>query len=221
MNDVVLIKIKEEVLSENKEMANTLRIRLAEQGVHLVNVMASPGAGKTSFIIQTLNHFSGRLSMAVVEGDVDSTVDAEKVLEAGFQAVQIQTGGSCHLSAAMVDRALEGLDPDALDLIFVENIGNLICPAGHDTGAHLNLVISSLPEGDDKPLKYPGIFRGIDAVILNKTDTHPVFSFDEEAFRRRVSRLNAEAPVFPVSCTTGEGFPAWHDWLEDRLALRV
>jgi hydrogenase nickel incorporation protein HypB len=220
VNDVVLIKIKEEILSENKEMATTLRARLTDQGVRLVNVMASPGAGKTSFILQTLHHFSGRLSMAVVEGDVDSTVDAEKILTAGFQAVQIQTGGSCHLSAAMVDRALEDLDLEGLDLVFVENIGNLICPASHDTGAHLNLVLSSLPEGDDKPLKYPGIFRGVDAVILNKVDTHPVFSFDEAAFTQRVARLNAQAPVFPVSCTTGEGFSAWHEWLEDRLGPR-
>lgn len=219
MSDVTLIRIKEEILSDNREMAATLRQHLSGNGVRMVNVMSSPGAGKTSFLLRTLSHFSDRARMTVIEGDVDSTVDAEKILEAGFDAVQIQTGGSCHLSAAMVERALAGLDLAALDLVFVENIGNLICPAGHDTGAHLNVVLSSLPEGDDKPLKYPGIFRKADVVVLNKIDAHSVFTFDPDAFQRRVWRLNPEAPVFPISCTTGEGLTDWTAWLEGRLGI--
>jgi len=219
VSDVVLIRIKEEVLSDNRELAASVRDRLTARSVKMVNVMASPGAGKTSFIVRLLQHFSGRLNMAVIEGDVDSTVDAETILAAGFEAVQLQTGGSCHLNAAMVERALQDLDLETLDLILVENIGNLICPAGHDTGAHLNLVLSSLPEGDDKPLKYPGIFRGVDAVVVNKTDAHSVFTFDVEAFKRRVGRLNQEAPVFPVSCVTGEGLADCFEWLAVRSSF--
>lgn len=216
MSDVTLINIKEEILAENKELAQQLRADLRARGVFLVNLMSSPGAGKTSLILKTLEHLRASLRMAVIEGDVDSAVDAERVAREGFPAVQINTGGSCHLSAAMVAKGLERLPLDALDLLFLENIGNLICPAGSDTGAHLSVALVSVPEGDDKPLKYPLIFRTSHAFLVNKTDVKDHFDFQTGAFRERVRRLNPEAPVFEVSCKTGEGIGAWCEWLRER-----
>jgi len=216
MSDVTLINIKEEILAENKELAQQLRADLRARGVFLVNLMSSPGAGKTSLILKTLEHLRAAFRMAVIEGDVDSAVDAERVAREGFPAVQINTGGSCHLSAAMVAKGLERLPLDALDLLFLENIGNLICPAGSDTGAHLSVALVSVPEGDDKPLKYPLIFRTSHAFLVNKTDVKDRFDFQTGAFRERVRRLNPEAPVFEVSCKTGEGIGAWCEWLRER-----
>ncbi len=167
--DVTLINIKEEILAENKGLAEVLRKRLREQGVFLVNLMSSPGSGKTSLIVRSLAELKARYRMAVIEGDVDSAVDAEPVAQEGFRAVQIKTGGSCHLNAAMVEKGLGALALDSLDA-FSGNIGNLICPAGSDTGAHLNVAMLSVPEGDDKPLKYPLIFRTADVFLVNKTD---------------------------------------------------
>jgi hydrogenase nickel incorporation protein HypB len=217
MSDIALINIKEEILAENKELAQQLRTDLRERGVFLVNLMSSPGSGKTSLILKTLEHFRATFRMAVIEGDVDSAVDAERVAREGFPAVQIRTGGSCHLSAAMVEKALQRLSLDTLDLLFLENIGNLICPAGSDTGAHVSVALVSVPEGDDKPLKYPLIFRTSQAFLVNKTDVKGHFDFDTEAFRERVRRLNPEAPVFEVSCKTGEGIGEWCDWLRQRV----
>jgi hydrogenase nickel incorporation protein HypB len=217
MSDIALINIKEEILAENKELAQQLRTDLRERGVFLVNLMSSPGSGKTSLILKTLEHFRATFRMAVIEGDVDSAVDAERVAREGFPAVQIRTGGSCHLSAAMVEKALQRLSLDTLDLLFLENIGNLICPAGSDTGAHVSVALVSVPEGDDKPLKYPLIFRTSQAFLVNKTDVKGHFDFDAEAFRERVRRLNPEAPVFEVSCKTGEGIGEWCDWLRQRV----
>lgn len=218
MSDVTLINIKEEILAENRELAQELRARLKDEGVFLVNLMSSPGSGKTSLILRTLAHLSPRFRMAVIEGDVDSAVDAERVAEKGFQAIQIKTGGSCHLSAAMVEKGLEALPLHSLDLVFLENIGNLICPAGSDTGANLNVALSSIPEGDDKPLKYPLIFRTSDIFLVNKIDAADHFDFQMDAFRRRVGRLSPGKPIFPVSCKTGEGITAWCDWLVERVA---
>jgi len=217
MTDVKLIKIKEEILSENKALAQELRAALRRRGVFLVNLMSSPGSGKTSLILRTLERLESRFRMAVIEGDVDSAVDAERVMEAGFHAVQIQTGGSCHLSAAMVEKGLERVPLEAVDLLFLENIGNLICPAGSDTGAHLNVALLSVPEGDDKPLKYPLIFRKADVFVVNKTDVMGFFDFDLGTFRDRVHRLNPQAPVLPVSCKTGEGIGEWSDWLRQKV----
>jgi len=217
MTGVKLIKIKEEILSENKALAQELRSTLRRRGVFLMNLMSSPGSGKTSLILRTLERLQPRFRMAVIEGDVDSAVDAERVVKAGFHAVQIQTGGSCHLSAAMVEKGLERVPLDTVDLLFLENIGNLICPAGSDTGAHLNVALLSVPEGDDKPLKYPLIFRKADVFVVNKTDVLGFFDFDLETFRDRVLRLNPEAPLFPVSCKTGEGIGEWSDWLRQRV----
>ena len=218
MSDVTLINIKEEILAENKELANELRGRLKGCGVFLLNLMSSPGSGKTSLILRTLEHLRGEFRMAVIEGDVDSAVDAERVAREGFQAIQIRTGGSCHLSAAMVEKGLEALPLESLDLLFLENIGNLICPAGSDTGANLNVALLSIPEGDDKPLKYPLIFRTSDAFLVNKTDVVDHFDFEMAAFRRRVKRLNPDAPVFEISCKTGVGIDSWCQWLTERIA---
>jgi hydrogenase nickel incorporation protein HypB len=217
MSDVTLINIKEEILAENRGLADKLRRRLKERGVVLVNLMSSPGSGKTSLIVKSLRELGSRYRMAVIEGDVDSAVDAERVAREGVQAIQIKTGGSCHLSAAMVDKGLGALSLDSLDLLFLENIGNLICPAGSDTGANLDVALVSIPEGDDKPLKYPLIFRTAHVFVVNKTDVREHFDFDVEVFRARVRRLNPEAPVFEVSCKTGEGIDLWCDWLRERV----
>lgn len=216
-SDITLINIKEEILAENKELAHQLRADLRERGVFLLNLMSSPGSGKTSLILRTLEHLRTTFRMAVIEGDVDSAVDAERVAQAGFPAVQIKTGGSCHLNAAMVEKGLERLPLDTLDLLFLENIGNLICPAGSDTGAHLDAALVSVPEGDDKPLKYPLIFRTSHVFLVNKTDVKDHFDFEMEAFRERVRRLNPDAPVFEVSCTTGDGIGDWSRWLQERI----
>jgi hydrogenase nickel incorporation protein HypB len=218
MSDVTLINIKEAILAENRELAHELRADLRDRRVFLMNLMSSPGSGKTSLILRTLENLRQDFRMAVIEGDVDSAVDAERVAREGFPAVQIKTGGSCHLSAAMVEKGLGALSLEAFDLLFLENIGNLICPAGSDTGAHLNVALVSIPEGDDKPLKYPLIFRTSDVFIVNKTDVRDHFDFDMGAFRERVRRLNPQAPVFEVSCKTGEGIESWCRWLKERIA---
>jgi hydrogenase nickel incorporation protein HypB len=217
MSDVTLINIKEEILAENKDLADALRKRLTARGVFLLNLMSSPGAGKTSLILSTIRHLRSAFRIAVIEGDVDSAVDAERVAQDGTQAIQLKTGGSCHLSAAMVDKGLNALPLDSLDLILLENIGNLICPAGSDTGANLNVAMLSVPEGDDKPLKYPKIFQTSDAFVVNKIDVLEHFDFQVEAFGRRMNRLNPRAPVFEVSCRTGEGIDVWCEWLKGKV----
>jgi hydrogenase nickel incorporation protein HypB len=217
MSDITLIKIKEEILSENRELAAKLRAGLDEKGVFLVNFMSSPGSGKTSLIVRTVQELGTDYGMAVIEGDVDSAVDAERVAQEGVLAVQIQTGGSCHLTAAMVEKGIQALSLEGVDLLLLENIGNLICPVGSDTGAHLNVAILSVPEGDDKPLKYPRIFQTADAFVVNKVDALEIFDFDVEAFTGRVRRLNPGAPVFELSCKTGEGVREWCQWLAERV----
>lgn len=217
MTDVTLINIKEEILSENRELANHLRGRLKDHGVFLVNLMSSPGSGKTSLIVRMVENLRAEFRIGVIEGDVDSAVDAQRVAREGIPAVQIKTGGSCHLTAAMVEKGLEVLSLEALDLLFLENIGNLICPVSSDTGANLNVALVSVPEGDDKPLKYPKIFQTSDAFVVNKVDVWEHFDFDVGAFTERVRRLNPGAPVFEVSCKTGDGVDAWCGWLRNRL----
>ena len=216
-SDVTLISIKEEILSENKELAAVLREKLNREGVFLVNFMSSPGSGKTSLIVRTIQGLVDSFKMAVIEGDVDSAVDAERVAQEGVPAVQLKTGGSCHLTAAMVEKGLGALGLASIDLLFLENIGNLICPVGSDTGAHLNVAILSVPEGDDKPLKYPRIFQTADAFVVNKTDVLDYFDFDVDVFRKRIKRLNPGAPIFQVSCKTGEGTDRWCSWLKEQV----
>jgi hydrogenase nickel incorporation protein HypB len=217
MSGIKLIDIKQAVLSENRDLAEQIRTDLEERGVGLVNLMSAPGSGKTSLILRTLAGLRDDYRMAVIEGDIDSAVDAERVAAEGVAAVQIRTGGSCHLSAAMVQKGLEAVPLEELDLLFLENIGNLICPAECDTGATLNVAMVSVPEGDDKPLKYPLVFRVADVVVVNKVDVLDRFDFDADVFRRRVRRLTG-APIFLVSCATGEGIGPWCHWLRQILS---
>jgi hydrogenase nickel incorporation protein HypB len=218
MSDIRIINIKEEILAQNKELAGEIRAQLEDQGIFLVNFMSSPGSGKTSLILRTIQGLKADFRIGVIEGDVDSAVDAERVArEGGVPAVQIKTGGSCHLTAAMVEKGLEAVALPDLDLLLLENIGNLICPVSSDTGAHLDVALLSIPEGDDKPLKYPAIFRHADAFVVNKIDASDYFDFDVEVFARRVSTLNPEAPIFEVSCKTGEGTDKWCGWLRGQV----
>ena len=217
MKETRVIRIRESILAENAAKAEDLRERLSAHGVTLLNLMSSPGSGKTSFILRTIEALRDRYSIAVVEADIDSTVDADRIAAAGIPAVQIETGGFCHIEAAMMEAAVSGMDLDAIDLLVLENVGNLICTAQHDTGAHLSVAILSFPEGDDKPLKYPIMFRAADAVIVNKTDYGDLADFNLEAARRRVGVLNPHAPLIPLSCRTGAGVDAWIAWLEPRI----
>ena len=214
MSDVRLIEIKEEILADNDKVAGEIRKQLRSRRVFMLNLMSSPGGGKTSLIIETLRGLKRSMRAGVIEGDIDSMVDAEKVAQEGIPAVQLRTGGACHLDAGMVELALRELDLSALDLIMIENIGNLVCPAEFDTGAARNAMILSVPEGDDKPLKYPLMFTICDALVVNKTDYLKMSDFDMKALKERVLKLNPNIRIFEVSCRTGKGISAWTEWLE-------
>lgn len=206
-------KVVKKILSANDEIAGQNRLDLTENRVLGVNIMASPGAGKTSLIMATIEALRGRMRVGVIEGDVASSVDAERVATAGVPVVQINTGGGCHLEARMVREAMHNLPLGELDLLFIENIGNLICPTSWLLGEGLRIAIASVPEGDDKPLKYPDIFTQVDAVVLTKTDLLPYVRFDLSAFRERVAGLNRGARSFELSCVSGEGVDVWASWL--------
>ncbi|MGI6590820.1 MAG: hydrogenase nickel incorporation protein HypB [Eggerthellaceae bacterium] len=211
------IDMKEPILAKNDELAQANRDLLAEKHVYLLNVLASPGSGKTSTIQATIDALRDEFNIAVIEGDIAGQVDSEKIKAQGIPAVQINTGGSCHLEGNMLSRALAALDLDDLDLIIVENVGNLVCPTDFDLGENAKIVILSVPEGDDKPLKYPNAFQVVKAVVLNKVDTLPVFNFDQDAFNERVDQLNPTAPIFPISATRGDGVEAWATWLAEQV----
>ena len=205
------------ILDKNDRLAAELRQRFAENHVYVVNLLASPGSGKTSTILATIDALRDEFNIAVVEGDIASSVDAETIKGQGIPAVQINTGGSCHLESSMLKRAIDVLDLERLDLIIVENVGNLVCTTDFDLGENAKVVILSVPEGDDKPLKYPGIFEVADAVILNKWDTLPVFDFDRAAFDAAVRDLNPTAPILPIAATKGQGVEEWASWLAERV----
>ena len=211
------IDIKQPILQKNDQMAADLRRRFADAGVYVLDLLASPGSGKTSTILATIDALRDELNIAVIEGDIASSVDAERIKAQGTPAVQINTGGACHLESAMIKRAVDVLDLDRLDLIIIENVGNLVCPTDFDLGENAKVAILSVPEGDDKPLKYPGIFQCAQAVVLNKVDTMPVFNFDNDAFVESVRRLNPAAPIFPISATAGQGVSEWTEWLADQV----
>jgi hydrogenase nickel incorporation protein HypB len=214
------VMVVEKIMDANDRLAQQNWARLDAAGVFAINVMASPGAGKTSLILKTIAALKGRCRIGVIEGDTAPvTIDADKVLAAGMPAVQINTGGDCHLDAVMIQGALGSLPLDDLDLLIVENVGNLVCPASFQLGAHASVLIASVPEGDDKPYKYPGIYRGVQAVILNKIDLLPYVPFDVDYFRRGVEALNPGLSFFPLSCATGEGVSAWVDWLQAKIAM--
>lgn len=207
------LPIMEQILSANDRVALDNRQLLDARGVVAVNVMASPGAGKTSLILRTIEALRGRLRLAVIEGDLAGRIDADRVAATGTPAIQINTGGGCHLDAPQVQAALAALPLDRLDLVLVENVGNLVCPSGFALGEHARVVVASVPEGDDKPVKYPGTFAVADAVVLNKMDLAPYIEFDLAAFRAGVQGVNSAAPLFEVSCRTGDGIAAWAEWL--------
>ena len=218
MAGVRLIEVKEDILADNTRLAGTIREQLRRKKTMLLNLMSSPGSGKTSLIMRTIEGLKDGINMGVIEADIDSTVDAEKVAAAGAPAVQLRTGGFCHLDAAMVSRGLDALANHTLDLIIIENIGNLVCPAEFDTGAHKNVMLLSIPEGDDKPLKYPLMFSVCDLLLINKIDYLPLSDFDLSALRERVLNLNPRIIILEVSCKTGAGLEAWLDWLKREMA---
>src|SRR5690349_1031935 len=211
------IPVVENILSANDRIADRNREMLDQLGVYAINIMASPGAGKTSFILKMLEALNGRLKLGVIEGDLATSIDAEKAIAAGLPAVQINTGGECHLDAVMLADALPALPLKELDLVMVENVGNLVCPANFQIGTHLNVLIASIPEGDDKPYKYPSMYRGMQVLIINKIDLLPYVPFNMDYFKKGVEILNPGVAVFPVSCKTGENMDAWVNWLVKKV----
>lgn len=213
------IKIVEKILDANDRLANSNRQKFNDAGVYAINLMASPGAGKTSFILKTIEGLTAdNIQLGVVEGDTAPvTIDSDKINAAGMPAIQINTGGECHLDAVMLENAIDQMDLSPLDLVIVENVGNLICPAAFSLGTHSKVLVASIPEGDDKPYKYPNIYRGLDVLIINKTDLLPYIDFDMDYFRQGVEMLNPGLTTFAVSCKTGEGIDAWLEWLKARI----
>jgi hydrogenase nickel incorporation protein HypB len=213
------IPVVEKILSANERLAEENRARLDNAGVMALNLMASPGGGKTSLIERTIGALSSKLRLAVINGDVATSIDADRAAQAGAVAVQINTGGECHIDAVMLQGALDELPLDQVDLLIVENVGNLICPASFALGTHKSVLIASVPEGDDKPYKYPGMYRGVDALVINKIDLLPYVDFDMAYFKRGVEILNPGLVTFPLSCRTGEGLEAWFAWVSDAVMV--
>ena len=213
MNDVRVIEVKENILADNDKEAQILRDKLKSKKTFLMNLMSSPGSGKTTTLLRTVEQLKDKINIGIMEADVDSDVDAKTMAAAGVKSIQLHTGGMCHLDAAMTEQGLNELNYDGLDLVVLENVGNLICPAEFDTGAAKNVMILSVPEGHDKPLKYPLMFSKVDALIINKIDVAPYFDFDMNKLREYVGKLNKNVKIFPISAKTGEGVKEWTDWL--------
>ena len=207
------VPVVEKIMSANDRIASQNRARLDNARIYSMNLMASPGGGKTSLIELTIKNLAERLRLAVIDGDVATSIDADRAASAGAVAVQINTGGECHFDAVMLQNALLQIELDEIDLLIVENVGNLICPASFKLGTHKNVLISSIPEGDDKPYKYPGMYRGVDALVINKIDLLPYVPFDMDYFRRGVEVLNPGLITFPLSCSTKEGLDSWISWV--------
>ena len=214
---IKVLTISEDIFGANEEIAKRNKRRLDKHGILGINVMSSPGAGKTSLIQQTIGHLNGKVSMAVIEGDVASSIDAEEIHKQGIAVVQINTAGGCHLDANMTSKALDNLPLDDIDLLLIENVGNLICPAEFALGEHRRVMLLSLPEGDDKPYKYPLMFTQADAVLLNKIDLLPCLDFNIKTFYNAVTGLNSDVAIFQVSCKTGQGMEDWFSWLQAQL----
>jgi len=211
------IKVLKDILSANDRLALENRKLLDKKGVLAINVMASPGAGKTSVILQTISGLKKKVRIGVIEGDVSSRIDADRIAKENVPVLQINTGGDCHLDANMVQRALKEMPLDDIDILLIENIGNLICTAEFKIGTHKNLVIASVPEGDDKPLKYPLMFTVADVILVNKMDLLPYSNFDLNAYRKAVKGLNEKVEVIDISCTTGQGIKQWLEWLKGQM----
>jgi hydrogenase nickel incorporation protein HypB len=215
MND--RIEIVQNIMGANDQIASENRSKLLASNTFSLNMMASPGAGKTSLIEQTIPHIKEKYNVAVVDGDIATSIDADRAAAVGATAVQINTGGECHLDAVMLKQALGKIDLPAMDLLIVENVGNLICPSSFQLGTHKSVLIASIPEGDDKPYKYPGMYRGVDVLIINKIDLLPYIPFKMDYFKQGVEILNPGLETFTVSCQTGEGIPEWVSWLEEHI----
>lgn len=211
------MKSKKSVLDSNDREAAVLRGQLKEKGVFLLNLMSSPGSGKTTTLMKTIPELAKKWRVGVMEADIDSDVDAHTISATGARVIQLHTGGMCHLDAAMTRQGLDALGTDGLDLVILENVGNLVCPAEFDTGASKSVMILSVPEGDDKPLKYPLMFSVCDALLVNKIDALPMFDFDMDAVRQRALQRNPDIQVFPLSAKTGEGMDAWYQWLDNEI----
>lgn len=211
------VSVVENILSANDRLAAENRRQLDEARVFAINLMASPGAGKTSLITRTVEALRDQLKIGAIDGDIATTLDADRIAELGVPTVQVNTGGACHMDAVMLKEALPKIPLAELDLLIVENVGNLVCPASFDLGTHRSVLIASIPEGDDKPYKYPVMYRGVDAVVLNKIDVLPAFDFDVDYFRRGVEALNPGLAFFSLSCKTGKGLKAWLDWLREEI----
>jgi hydrogenase nickel incorporation protein HypB len=213
------IKIVENIMNANDRLAAENRSRIDAASVYSINLMASPGAGKTSFILATINALLDQeVKIGVIEGDTAPvTIDSDKIKAVGMPAIQVNSGGGCHLDAVMINQALDEMPLAGINLLIIENIGNLICPAAFNLGTHSNVLISSIPEGDDKPYKYPNIYRGLEVLIINKIDLLPYIDFDMEYFQKGVEMLNPGLATFAVSCKTGEGIEAWLEWLKKKL----
>ncbi|MGN0524328.1 MAG: hydrogenase nickel incorporation protein HypB [Eubacterium sp.] len=217
MEEFKVIEIKKSVFESNDKEAEKLRNKLKEDKTFLLNLMSSPGSGKTTTLKATIAKLKGEYKIGVMEADIDSDVDAKAIAETGVKSIQLHTGGMCHLDAGMTKQGLESFDAGELDFVVLENVGNLVCPAEFDTGASKNAMILSVPEGDDKPLKYPLMFSVCDVVLINKIDTKCVFDFDDEAVIERIKRLNPKAEIFFISAKTGEGIDSWTDWLRNAI----
>ena len=217
MDTYKIIEVKESVFADNDREAARLRQELKQSGTFLLNLMSSPGSGKTTTLLRTIEALKDELRMGVMEADIDSDVDARKIAEAGVKSIQLHTGGMCHLDAGMTEQGLREIGTGGLDLVVLENVGNLVCPAEFDTGAVKNAMILSVPEGHDKPLKYPLIFTVCDALLINKTDVLPYFDFDMDKVVEYAHRRNPKLEIFPVSAKTGEGMDAWCDWLRRQV----
>ncbi len=219
MGEFRVIEVKRSVFADNDRRAEELRRRLREKKLFLLNLMSSPGAGKTTLLTRTIQRLGGEMKIGVMEADIDSDVDARRISGTGARAIQLHTGGMCHLDADMTAQGLEGLDTGDLDLAILENVGNLVCPAEFDTGASKNAMILSVPEGDDKPLKYPLMFSACDAVVINKTDVLPYFDFDMDRCRENILARNPRARIIPVCAKTGEGVDEWVGWLREQVEM--
>lgn len=217
MNQYKIIEIKQSIYENNDLEAEKLRQKLKANNKFLLNLMSSPGSGKTTTLLRTIEKLKDSMEIGIMEADIDSDVDAKTIANTGVKTIQLHTGGMCHLDAKMTSDGLENLGIDELDLIVLENVGNLVCPAEFDTGATKNAMILSVPEGDDKPLKYPLMFKVVDVLLINKIDTLEFFDFDMEAVCNRVKKLNPDISIFPISARTGEGIEAWTNWLKTQV----
>ena len=212
-----VISIKSRITADNDAIAAEVRELMKEKKIFFMNLMASPGAGKTTTLVRTINALKDKYRIGVIEADVDSTVDAQAIHETGVKVIQVHNGGSCHMDADMTVQGIRGLGMDDLDVVFLENIGNMVCPAEFDVGASSSVMILSVPEGDAKPLKYPLMFTIVNCLLINKIDTMPIFDFNMDALMGRVHELNPNCRIIPVSSLTGEGFDAWISWLTDKI----